>query len=399
VNSTTEVLSVAVGSNTYTQQLAGDYTGEYFHLAPGAYGGTQVTLNNTPCFGRGTRILTDRGEIAVEQLAIGDRGLTADGAAKRIVWIGRRHIDLLRHPLPEQVQPILISPDAVADGVPHRDLLLSPDHAVLFDGVLIPARRLVNGASIRRDAQCREVTYFHVELETHDILLAEALPAESYLDTGNRWTFENADTPLILHPDFENGQHKRVAESCRPLVDDVVRMERIWRRLAVRAQMLGLALPEEPNTSKDPELHVVMGGRVIKPVRRDAGCYTFVLPWADGPARLVSRTVRPCEVRPWVEDHRRLGVMVSRLTLKCGAHVEAIPLDHPHLLQGWWDVERDCATLGRWTNGSATIPLSGEGLLVLEIALAGSLDYPLDQDVEADTAPAARRIPTRSAVA
>jgi autotransporter passenger strand-loop-strand repeat protein len=408
VDSTTDVLTVSVGGDSYTQQLAGDYTGAAFSLAPDAFGDTVVIDRLTPCYASGTLILTDHGEVAVEDLHIGDRLVTLSGAARPVRWIGRRHLDLRRHTAPELVQPIRIRADAFADGMPRRDLLVSPDHAVLLDGGLIAARRLANDASIQRDVQCQDVTYYHVELETHDILLAEALPAESYLDTGNRGMFENADAPLMLHPDFDAGQQRRVAASCRPFVDDAASVEPIWRRLAMRAAMLGLALPAAIETTQDPGLHVVVGGRAITPVSAEAGRYTFILP-TDGPVRLVSRAARPSEMQPWVEERRRLGVMVARLTLRRGATVAPIPLDHPHLSDGWWDVERDRTALWRWTDGNAAIPLSGngsagealfsDGPMVLEITLAGSLDYKLSQEPALPAAQAAERAQARSAAA
>jgi hypothetical protein len=362
------------------------------------------TIDETPCYCHGTRILTDHGATAVEDLHIGDRVVTLSGAARPIRWIGHRHLDLMRHPAPERVQPIRIRADAVAGAVPCRDLRVSPDHAVLLDGVLVPARLLVNGASIERDIQCDNVTYYHVELETHDILLAEALPAESFLDTGNRGMFENADEPLILHPVFphpdeDDGQRQRIARSCRPIVDDAAGVETIWRRLANRAMALGYRLPAKIETTGDPGLHVVMGGRAIRPVSAVAGRYTFVLPRIDGPARLASRAARPCEARPWVEDRRLLGVRVSRLTLRHGTDIEPIALDHPNLSHGWWDLERDRAMLWRWTDGDAVVPLSGAGPAVLEIVVTDSLDYPLSQAREAHAARAADLRPEHSVAA
>jgi hypothetical protein len=258
-----------------------------------------------------------------------------------VKWIGWRNLNLAAHATPELVCPVRIRRDAFADGVPRRDLFLSPDHAVCVDGVLIPARLLVNGVTIAQDMSQRRIRYYHVELHAHGVILAEGLPAESYLDTGNRGAFENADAPLILHPDFDDGQARRVAASCLPFVDDAAGVEPVWRRLAARVTTLGLRLPAAIATTEDPELHVVIGGRAIHPVSADAGRYTFVLSTVDGPVRLVSRAAKPCELRPWVVDRRPLGVMVSRLTLRRGAELEAIPLDHPQLSDGWWGVERD----------------------------------------------------------
>ena len=101
-----------------------------------------------------------------------------------------------------------------------------------------------------------------------------------------------------------------------------------------------------------------------------------MLPAADGPVWLVSRAARPSDAQPWIEDRRRLGVMVARLTLRRGAAVAPIPLDHPQLAQGWWGVERGRATLRRWTDGNAVIALSGDGPAMLEVQVAGGLDYP-----------------------
>jgi len=334
------------------------------------------------CFASGTRILTGAGEVPIEALHAGDAVIVVhagEPVARPIKWIGWRSLDLAAHKTPELACPVRIRRGAFADGVPRRDLFLSPDHAICVDGVLIPARLLVNGGTIAQDMRKRRIRYHHVELDVHGVILAEGLPAESYLDTGNRGTFENADAPLILHPDFGAGQPRRVAGSCRPFVDDAARVEPIWRRLAARATLLGRGSPAAIATTDDPGLHVVIGRRAIKPVGADAGRYTFVLPTLDGPVRLVSRAARPCEQRPWVEDRRRLGIMVSRLTLRHGAELEAIPLDHPRLSRGWWEVERDRASLWRWTDGNAVIEFFGEGPAVLEIAAAGGLDYPIDQ--------------------
>jgi hypothetical protein len=143
------------------------------------------------CYVAGTHILTDRGERAVELLRPGDRVATPSGL-RPVRWVGRTRVALAGHPDPDTVLPIRIAAGALAPGQPHRDLLVSPDHALLIDELLVPAYRLLNGATIRRDCNRVAVDYHHVELDTHDLLLAEGVRAESYLDTGNRALFDHA---------------------------------------------------------------------------------------------------------------------------------------------------------------------------------------------------------------
>jgi hypothetical protein len=119
---------------------------------------------------------------------------------------------------------VRISAGAFGPGRPCRDLWLSPDHAVYVADVLIPMKHLINGeaspsgltrgtiAQVPRDT----VTYYHVELPAHGVLLAEGLPAESYLDTGDRTNFANGGGPIALHPDFASRVWE--AEGCAPLV-------------------------------------------------------------------------------------------------------------------------------------------------------------------------------------
>ena len=85
--------------------------------------------------------------------------------------------------------------------MPCRDLLLSPDHAVFVDNVLIPIKHLINGKTIVQQ-QTNEVTYYHIELGEHDVLLADGMPAESYLENGDRGAFDNGGGMIALHPDF-----------------------------------------------------------------------------------------------------------------------------------------------------------------------------------------------------
>jgi collagen type I alpha len=144
------------------------------------------------CFRIGTRIATPDGAVAVEDLTVGGMVLTNEGDALPIRWIGRRHFDCRDHATPATVLPIRIAAHAFAENQPCRDLFLSPEHAIYAGGVLIPVKHLIDGIGVAR-VVTDEVTYFHIELPCHAIVLAEGLPAESYLDTsGSRF-----DRPLI----------------------------------------------------------------------------------------------------------------------------------------------------------------------------------------------------------
>jgi hypothetical protein len=153
-----------------------------------------LTINQNPftvCFLAGTRIATPAGEVAVEALAIGDRVLTADGRAAPVRWVGvQTVVSVFADPL--RSFPICISAGALGEGLPVRDLLVSPDHALMLDGALVQAGALVNGTTIVRETEMPErFTYFHVELEDHSLILAEGVPAETFLDTVTRRRFDN----------------------------------------------------------------------------------------------------------------------------------------------------------------------------------------------------------------
>ncbi len=168
----------------------------------------QRRTHSIPCFVRGTTILTPRGPVAVEALAVGNAVLTIrenGPSERRVVWVGQRSFGTKSALLPTHLCPVLIRADAFGPGAPERDLRLSPDHAVFVENHLIEAQHLINGLTVLRDTACHSVTYYHVALDAHDILLAENLPVESYLDCGNPASFSDFTTangvPILLRPD------------------------------------------------------------------------------------------------------------------------------------------------------------------------------------------------------
>ena len=319
----------------------------------------------TPCYCRGTRILTARGEIPVEALRLGDLAVTflGQGAAlKPIRWLGHRTIDLRRHTRPGEVYPVRIRAGALAEGRPCRDLLVSPGHRFPQGGVLVAASELVNGASIvveRPD----QVEYWHVELEGHDILLAEGVEAESYLDTGNRAAFENG-TVVMLHPPSDTTLDGDGASPCVPYGEASVALR---ARLIAQAKALGWQLV------RDPAPFLEIAGRRIEPVR-DGNRYRFEWPEPATQARLCSRANRPADSDAGSTDHRRLGLALHRLALQA----REVALDDPRLDAGFSYAERsaDGGTCWRWTDGSALLPLAelaGEAVTAVEITIQQGL--------------------------
>jgi collagen type I/II/III/V/XI/XXIV/XXVII alpha len=355
-------------------------------LVAGENAGNGMVTITMLCFLRGTRIATPDGETAVEALNIGDMVATNQNGRtvfKPVKWIGHRRIDPRLHPNPVAIAPVLIQRSAFADNLPHRDLLVSPDHAILADDKLICARQLINGATIRQVRTLTAIEYFHIELETHSILMAEGLPTESYLDTGNRGFFANADAPLVLHPDLsdERDHPTREEASCMPFVWDEQSVRPVWETLAKRAAALGWSLPSSHNTTDD-ELCVVAQGRTLPLLHAQNGRHQFILPDGTDEVRLVSRAAAPTDARPWMEDRRRLGVCVTRMLVRDACDdMREVPLDHPDLVDGWWQIERRDHRMWRWTNGQALLRLpANKGPVVLEIcATSSGMAYPLSR--------------------
>ncbi len=353
------------------------------------YDSTAFSAPSPACYQAGTHLRTEHGETRVEDLRVGDRVVVIEGAElllKPVVWIGQRRLEIASYADPAMVLPVRIRRDAFAAGVPARDLLVSPDHAIFVDGVLIQAKLLVNGGSIVQDDNFRRVHYFHVELDRHSVLLAEGLPAESYLDCGNRDSFENGGNTIALRPDFDTRRDAAAAPHavCHPMVEDAGTVRPIWTRLAERSAALGFAAPA-PATVADPALRVLAGGRELKPVASGNGRFTFVLPADATEVEVLSRSAAPSDLQPWLADHRRLGVAVSRIGVRSGSEWTDIALDGPELGQGWWAVEWAGRKAWRWTDGNASVALPatlpGESFgRLLEVQVHACMTYVVPAD-------------------
>ena len=331
----------------------------HFTLQSDGASGTELIA----CFARGTLIETPDGEVPVEGLKIGDPVVTLSGAAKPIRWIGRRAYDGRFIAGKSGVLPIRIAVDALADGVPARDLYLSPEHSLYIDAVLVQAKHLVNGATIVQQERVERVEYFHIELAGHDIIFADGAATETFVDCDNRNMFANADEYAALYPEDARPAWEFCAERLGWEDGDLTR---IRARLIDRAEALGHAL------DPDPDLHLVVDGTAIRPDSVAGGRYRFTLPASGGAVVLASRHAVPAESLPESRDIRRLGVPVERILM----YDEDLSLEawHGHALfaDGF---HADEAT-HRWTDGMALLPepwlRSFAGALTIEVHLAPS---------------------------
>jgi hypothetical protein len=297
-----------------------------------------------PCFCRGTSILTERGEVRVEDLAIGDTVVTVSGEAKPIKWIGRRSYAGRFIAGNREVWPIVVRADALAPEIPLRDLWLSPGHALLLDGVLVPAEHLVNGLTILQAGAIDKVEYFHLEFEAHEVILAEAAPAESYVECDNRQGFHNAHEFAALYPDDARASFGY----CLPRLEaGMAELAAIRDRLFERAAALG-----HPTTA-DPDLHLVVDGTIVAAQSVADGRHTFRVDAAADEVWLASRCGVPAELMLLSSDRRCLGVCLQQLVLRDDHLRVEISHSHPSLCEGFHEDEQ---SVQRWTTGMGWVP-------------------------------------------
>ncbi|EBA03559.1 hypothetical protein RB2150_03648 [Rhodobacterales bacterium HTCC2150] len=206
---------VTSGTGTSTGDLIGDGAlgdnGSFSHTFSVA-GQTSFTLEfngpgmklysltaNLSCFCAGTKISTPSGAKEVENLSPGDKILRADNSVATVRWLGKQDV-YPRFQHPDKINPIKISAGALGENLPKRDLMLSPDHAIMQDGTLINASALINGTSIQQVKSMPKdgFTYYHVETDDHELLLAEGLAAETFIDYATRDAFDGEGNPADL---------------------------------------------------------------------------------------------------------------------------------------------------------------------------------------------------------
>jgi hypothetical protein len=190
------------------------------------------------CFLKGTEILTRHGYKAIETLEQGDTVISVGdiidnkyikmtpAKESRIVWTSHFKVPVLD----KKSRPVCIRKNTFGLNRPYRNLYVSPDHCIFLDGRKYVAKNLLKEGAIFQDADIEEVVYYHIELESHEGVLANGVVTESYLDIGNRHVFEyqprlkrKDSTPMHVQerrsrtgtrrPDIQRPDIQRIAEN------------------------------------------------------------------------------------------------------------------------------------------------------------------------------------------
>jgi hypothetical protein len=311
------------------------------------------------CFRAGTRLVTIRGEVPVERVEPGDLVLTLSGEGaplKPVVWTGRVEVNLDSHPDPLAVRPVRLAAGAVEPGMPIRDLVVSPDHGLLFEDdrgrrVLVPAGCLVNGATVTREPARGIVAYHHVEVDGHDVLMADGMAAESFPPGAAREAFGSnvvALTPRAAKlADFTpaaragGGAPYLVGAAAHPL----------------HARLLRVALDAGFALTDDPGLALQHSGGTCEAIADAGGEYVFLVPPGVAEVTLRSRRFVPAEVDPTGGDGRTLGVALARVV----HDGEELDLAGEALGSGFLPAEGTPGARWRWSLGAGTIALSPRG--------------------------------------
>lgn len=246
------VLATNQGNN-FNSLLASD-----FPLTPGVtyrFGTLNVDAgvpysDLVPCFVKGTMITTEFGEVLVENLAVGDKVLTADNGLQEIKWIGSRaldSIDLFSNP---KLRPICIKAGALGPDTPNCDLHVSPQHRVLIasriaermfetDEVLVPAVKLIGLPGIDVAADFEPVEYFHILFDAHQIVFSDGAATESLYTGPEALRSIDPDARAEVLALFPEIQSKDYAPSlARPVPDTGHLVRRLIARHASNGQAL-----------------------------------------------------------------------------------------------------------------------------------------------------------------
>lgn len=177
---------------TYTSEDREDGFVDYFNEDGSDAGRLNfVEIENViPCFTPGTKIATPKGERLVEELQVGDRVITRDNGMQEIRWVGARQMRGQELQSAEHLRPVLIQAGALGNGLPERDMMVSPNHRVLIANdktalyfeereVLVAAKHLTDMEGIDV-VDVSGTTYIHIMFDQHEVILSDGCWTESF---------------------------------------------------------------------------------------------------------------------------------------------------------------------------------------------------------------------------
>lgn len=311
-----------------------------------------------PCFLSGTEISSEGTTRKIEDLKIGDRidvYLNGRTGQKPIIWIGKSTCVVRPYlPVDKAGYPVRILKNAIAENIPFKDLLVTPEHCLFFNGCFVPARMLVNGRSIFYDRSSISYDFYHIETEGHSVITADGMLTESYLDTGNRHLFQKSDHAI------STGQNRNLSrDDAAPLLNvsrDFV--EPLFRQIAARADKTGCTIWHvTPALTDNRNLHLVTdAGTVIRQTCEKNGHIMFIIPKGVKMVRIISNASRPSDIiGPFIDDRRYFGVAVGEITLSGSCTTRMITSHLTDETLSGWNILGEKDT--RWTDGDALLPL------------------------------------------
>ena len=164
-----------------------------------------------PCFGKGTLIGTPDGQLPVEDLRVGQMVNTLNFGPLAILWVGSKTASLT-----PSTRPVRFRKNSIGNNSPHTDLIVTGDHGMVIDGLIINASTLVNGTSIDWvpiSEMAEQLTVYHVETKVHDAIFANGAASETFLDAPSRQIFDNFQEYLDMY-----GSERLIVENQMPRI-------------------------------------------------------------------------------------------------------------------------------------------------------------------------------------
>lgn len=199
------------------------------------------SLSGTPvCFCSGTFVrIADGTEKMINQIGIGDYICTSKGVLP-VKWIAKRTIRRSFVQLDAYLQalPVKISAGSIDANIPAIDLYVSETHGICVDDRIVNASFLINDLNITKTSLGEfpsHVSYYYLEFEEEVFVVANGLKACSYVNIGNRRSFDNYTEFIRLYMNLNSSVRTRISNCARnqpSLIGHKSRIRRSWNASA-----------------------------------------------------------------------------------------------------------------------------------------------------------------------